>query len=175
MTHSPVSGVHTELAECHSDDVAIDEFAAAMKAKMAQKRAEGRGGWDDPGECSIFELAQMLVEHLPKGDPVDIANFAMMLFHRENGTEAIQITALAAFIVRCVNSHEAMKKALAWALPLAETAMENHRYERIKNGHNGDIKGTYKSGQTWVGIWQNEVDAIESARTALSLASGEKT
>jgi hypothetical protein len=33
-------------------------------------------------------------------------------------------------------------------------------------GHS-DIKGTYKSGTTWVGISQEEVDAIERARAAL--------
>ena len=50
--------------------------------KLAKKRAEGRGGWDDPAQCKVEDLARMLVEHLPKGDPVDVANFCMMLHQR---------------------------------------------------------------------------------------------
>ena len=52
---------------------------------------------------------------------------------------------------------------LAWATPLAELATESHRLERVRCGHN-DIRGTYKNGQTWVGIYQSEVDQIEQAR-----------
>lgn len=67
----------------HPDDVAIDRFCAAMKAKMALKRAEGRGGWEDPQQVGEPELADMLVDHIMKGDPIDIANFCMMLHQRE--------------------------------------------------------------------------------------------
>lgn len=34
-------------------------------------------------------------------------------------------------------------EALQWALPMAILAMEQHRMERVKNGH-WDISGTYK-------------------------------
>lgn len=64
----------------HPDDEAVDRFAIAMKEKLARKRDAGRCGWED---CSMIRLADMLVDHLDKGDPVDVANFAMMLFHRE--------------------------------------------------------------------------------------------
>jgi hypothetical protein len=70
----------------HSDDVAVDRFAAAMKAKLAQKRAEGRGGWDDPEQCPVERLAELLHEHVSKGDPIDVANFAMMLWCRGGRT-----------------------------------------------------------------------------------------
>lgn len=64
----------------HTDDLAVDRFAEAMKDKLAKKRAEGRGGWEDcPGEM----LSKMLVDHVEKGDPVDVANFCMML-HQSN-------------------------------------------------------------------------------------------
>ena len=66
----------------HSDDFAVDHFADAMKAKLAQKRAEGRGGWDRKDECTEHDLNVMLYEHLLKGDPVDVANFCMMLHQR---------------------------------------------------------------------------------------------
>ena len=71
------------VEEPHPDDVAVDKFAAMMKAKLAKAREKGRGGWDNPERCSVDKLADMLVEHLYKGDPTDIANFAMMLALRE--------------------------------------------------------------------------------------------
>lgn len=76
------------------DDIAVDRFAYAMKAKLAKKRAEGRGGWDRkipaPGidgrgfyyECPNSFLSTKLREHVDKGDPVDVANFAMMIHQR---------------------------------------------------------------------------------------------
>lgn len=66
----------------HTDDLAVDRFAAAMKAKMAASRAKGRNGWDNPDLCPVERLQGMLLDHLAKGDPVDIGNFAMMLFNR---------------------------------------------------------------------------------------------
>lgn len=79
----------------HPDDDAVDRFAAAMKAKLAKKRAEGYGGWSDPGACTVQFLAEQLIAHLAKGDPVDIGNFAMMLFNRYGGCFALQEAASA--------------------------------------------------------------------------------
>lgn len=62
----------------HSDDIAVDAFAAAMKAKMAAARAKGRGGWET---CTPADLSRMLRDHVEKGDPRDVANFCMMLHH----------------------------------------------------------------------------------------------
>lgn len=68
--------------EQHGDDLAVDRFAAAMKEKLARKREQGRGGWDNKEKCSAEFLSRLLVEHIGKGDPVDVANFAMMLHQR---------------------------------------------------------------------------------------------
>ncbi|MDP2715505.1 hypothetical protein [Rheinheimera sp.] len=71
--------------EIHPDDVAADNFAAAMKFKLAIARAKGRSGWDDKENCSGEFLASQLVAHLNKanfGTFEDIANFAMMLHQR---------------------------------------------------------------------------------------------
>lgn len=100
--------------EQHPDDAAVDRFAAAMKAKLAEKRAEGRGGWDDPEQCSTTYLATLLRSHVEKGDPLDVGNFAMMLWHRGGATnEAVdpgipdlrlteaQITAAAKELCQC--------------------------------------------------------------------------
>jgi hypothetical protein len=65
----------------HPDDRAVDLFAARMKTKLAMAREKGRGGWDDPAQCSVAYLQQLLGEHVAKGDPVDVANFCMMLSH----------------------------------------------------------------------------------------------
>lgn len=66
----------------HLDDIAVDLFASAMKQKLARKRAEGRGGWSDPNVCTVADLHRWMTEHIEKGDPVDVANFAMMIWHR---------------------------------------------------------------------------------------------
>jgi hypothetical protein len=66
----------------HSDDLAVDRFAAAMKAKLAKKRAEGRGGWDDPAQCTGENLSLLLRSHVRKGDPLDVGNLAMMIHQR---------------------------------------------------------------------------------------------
>lgn len=66
-------------AEAHPDDLAVDRFAAIMKAKLAVARDKGRGGWEDREQCPDGYLSQLLREHVEKGDPVDVANLAMML------------------------------------------------------------------------------------------------
>lgn len=66
----------------HADDLAVDRFAIAMKQKLAKKREEGRGGWENKDECSAKYLSYLLIQHIWKGDPVDIANLAMMLQQR---------------------------------------------------------------------------------------------
>lgn len=69
-----------------TEELCVDGFAAAMKDKLKQKRDEGRGGWEDPNQCSGDSLRAMLAEHVLKGDPVDVANLAMMLNARGEPT-----------------------------------------------------------------------------------------
>ena len=70
----------------HEDDIAVNEFAVKMKDKLKNSReAKGRHGWKTANSAY---LAQLLIKHVEKGDPVDIANFCMMLEHlrpRNNG------------------------------------------------------------------------------------------
>lgn len=68
--------------EAHPDDAAVDRFAAALKAKLADARAKGRGGWQDKDDCPQQRLSDMLRTHVEKGDPRDVANFAMFLHQR---------------------------------------------------------------------------------------------
>jgi hypothetical protein len=62
----------------HSDDLAVDAFAKAMKEKLAKARAKGRGGWE---HCHPQLLSNMLHEHVGKGDPTDVANFCAFLWN----------------------------------------------------------------------------------------------
>ncbi|HGM6720242.1 TPA: hypothetical protein ACKQC2_001083 [Stenotrophomonas maltophilia] len=78
------------VADQHQDDRAVDAFAAAMKAKMAEARAKGRGGWEDPAQCTADDLSRMLRDHVDKGDPRDVANFCMMLHQRGDAIAARQ-------------------------------------------------------------------------------------
>ena len=66
-----------------ADDAAVDALAAAMKAKLAKKRAQGFGGWND--DCTQGRLSELLRGHVDKGDPVDVANFCAFLLARGEG------------------------------------------------------------------------------------------
>lgn len=71
--------------DAHKDDIAVNNFSASMREKMAASRAKGRSGWDDLIQCTDQFLADQLIEHLSKGNYgtfEDIANFAMMLHQR---------------------------------------------------------------------------------------------
>lgn len=80
----------------HPDDAAIDRFAAAMKEKMAKSREKGRGGWADTNVRTADALNEMLNEHIAKGDPMDVAILAMMLYMRGDQTKAPNNAAVAA-------------------------------------------------------------------------------
>lgn len=66
----------------HPDDFAIDACGAAQKAKMRAGREKGRAHWNDPLMCSTTHLQSLLIESVVKGDPIDTANYAMMLHTR---------------------------------------------------------------------------------------------
>ncbi|ANO57436.1 all-alpha NTP pyrophosphatase-like protein [Pseudomonas phage AN14] len=77
----------TDVTAEYIDNQGVADFADAMRRKLEKKRAEGRGGWHDPDQCQLDTLAVMLLDHLEKGDPVDIGNFAMMLYNRGDGAD----------------------------------------------------------------------------------------
>lgn len=65
----------------HSDDVAVDRFCLVMKDKLKRSREKGRSGWET---ASPEYLSRLLIEHVEKGDPLDVANFCMMLHQRSS-------------------------------------------------------------------------------------------
>lgn len=66
----------------HPDDEAVDRFASAMHAKMAQARAKGKEGWDDPERCGTGHLQALMEDACGDLEYVDVANYAMMLWAR---------------------------------------------------------------------------------------------
>ena len=78
---SEVRAALVSPSDAHPDDLAVDRFADAMKAKLAKKRTDGRGGWEGP-DCTNEFLSCLLREHVEKGDPLDVGNLAMMLHQR---------------------------------------------------------------------------------------------
>lgn len=74
----------TTMAGDRADRTGVERFAAAMSDKLHLKADEGRGGWNKPDECSVEDLCLMMAAHIKKGDMVDVANFAMMIWNREN-------------------------------------------------------------------------------------------
>ena len=77
------SDIRKIASDFEADEMGVDRFSTAMRRKLTRKRQEGRGGWQFPDECPLEDLRTMLKEHIAKGDPVDIANFAMMIWNRE--------------------------------------------------------------------------------------------
>jgi hypothetical protein len=80
-----ISEFETDVVACA---VGIKRFSRAMREKLERKRKAGRAGWNRPQECSVAELRSMMMEHVAKGDLVDVANFAMMIWNRENPNAA---------------------------------------------------------------------------------------
>jgi hypothetical protein len=75
-----LSAAQADAAPSEPDDEAVDRFAVAMKEKMAAARAKGRYGWQFSHPAY---LSKLLREHVEKGDPRDVANFCMMLWHHQ--------------------------------------------------------------------------------------------
>ena len=59
--------------------LAVAAFAMAMAMRLYEKHGEGKRGWDDPEVCSTAFLRERLAAST---DPVDVGNFAMMLWAR---------------------------------------------------------------------------------------------
>nr|AMP35820.1 Hypothetical protein [Pseudomonas aeruginosa] len=72
----------SQFGEAVLDDAAVDAIALNMKVKMARNRAKGRSGWNDETTCTADFLSTELREHVAKGDPLDVAIYAMMLHLR---------------------------------------------------------------------------------------------
>ena len=69
--------------EKNIDLAALTQFLLAMVDKMNYNReVKGRNGWWDKEKCSNKYLTSMLIAHVKKGDPLDVAILAMMIHQR---------------------------------------------------------------------------------------------
>lgn len=68
----------------HPDDDAVDTFAGRMRARMSEKRDQGREGWESAG---VDELGLKLLRSIADGDPIDVGNYAMMIDALGGGTD----------------------------------------------------------------------------------------
>jgi hypothetical protein len=81
--------ITARMSDVRACGAGITNLVNAMEVKLAKKRREGRGGWHRPNDCEPGRLADALLDHLAKGDVVDVANFAMMLHNRGDGGLAL--------------------------------------------------------------------------------------
>lgn len=59
------------------------QAAVAMADKMQLSRDKGRFGWHDPAACHTRTLMDSMLNHIVKGDLVDVMNLAMMVWLRQ--------------------------------------------------------------------------------------------
>lgn len=63
-----------------ADNAAVDLLAEAMRERLAQKRAQGYGGWNDPTQCDARKLAQRFLSKLfGTADVEDLGNYIAFL------------------------------------------------------------------------------------------------
>lgn len=73
------------------DNDAVDQLALMMKKKLAEKRAQGSGGWSDE-DCPLTSLSRLLVRAVMRGDPVDVANYAAFIQARGGKIDYLPLT-----------------------------------------------------------------------------------
>jgi len=81
MTHALASIVRA-LPRDVIDDVMVQSITADMRARLSEKRAQGRGGWQTD-ECSNRALLALLHKNLAQGDMIDVINLAGMIHLRK--------------------------------------------------------------------------------------------
>jgi hypothetical protein len=76
-------GYTESFVAAHPDDEAIDNFADAMKARMAEQRLKQNQHfhWSATTCYMGTELRQALIRNVEDGNMVDVANLAMMMHH----------------------------------------------------------------------------------------------
>lgn len=79
----------TQVSDISELEKAVDEFAAAMKARLRSKAKQGWHGWQHMGRANLGErLLMNAAKGATKNDQkslVDVANLAMMIHHHHGG------------------------------------------------------------------------------------------
>lgn len=76
-----IKWIHMQPNEV-ADRILVETVCEGMKIKLSKKRNEGRSGWHT-SKCSNQYLKQMLMNHIEKGDMIDVINLAGMIYCRE--------------------------------------------------------------------------------------------
>ena len=72
----------------HVDDNKLADFLMVeyakneMLIKLSKKRLDGKGDWHHPTKCNNEHLLRSLINHVSKGDMVDVLNIAAMILLR---------------------------------------------------------------------------------------------
>ena len=61
----------------------VNKFAQIMLGKLIKK---SRQGWNDWQNCHPDVFRKSLIEHIEKGDPIDVANIAFFLYQLKAST-----------------------------------------------------------------------------------------
>ena len=72
---------HNLFSWARALDACADDFNDEMKRKLKKKFMEGKSGWDSEN-WDIEDIKRQLIEHVEKGDFVDVANFAMFAWNK---------------------------------------------------------------------------------------------
>jgi len=73
--------MHNLFAWKDALEACVDDFAEELKLKLTQKFLQGKSGWDDP-DWPAEDIIQQLIDHVEKGDYVDVAAFAMFAWNK---------------------------------------------------------------------------------------------
>lgn len=75
-------------ADKHIDDIMVDDLCKALKAELAEQRAAGKAGWEDPEQCTPGRLLAGADKH-GKGGTIlkQIAYLAMLRYRGITGAD----------------------------------------------------------------------------------------
>lgn len=79
-------------ADKHTDDIMVDDLCKALKAELAGQRAAGKGGWEDPSQCTPGRLLAGADKHGKSG--MIIKQIAYLAMLRYRGVSAADIQAM---------------------------------------------------------------------------------
>jgi hypothetical protein len=123
------------ICDSISDELALEVFQKRMILKMEKSSRNGRHGWQS---FTQDQLNKMLHTHLAKGDPVDVANFCMMLDALGMRTFAApaELAELQATIDHLRNDLEGTRLLAAdQLLKINRLTAENERIQRVADNY----------------------------------------
>lgn len=103
------------ISAAHTDAAAVVKFASAMAIKMHKAAMMGHAGWNNQALCTTQALQIALREAVAKGDPVDVANYAMML--HERGASTSMPSAFNVLFLENMKMREALRAVLDEVAP----------------------------------------------------------